>query len=144
MAEFEGGCLCGAIRYEVSGKPVNMWNCHCDDCRHTSGASYATNVFVKIADLTITKGETNTFDHQADSGNTMTKHFCSACGAQLFNGNSGRPQIMVVRAGTIDDPSFVEPRANIYASRALPRAIQSDDIPSFETMPPDPSVFFTP
>lgn len=142
MPEFTGGCLCGAIRYEVAGKPVNMWNCHCDDCRRSSGASYATNVFVKVTELTVTKGETRMFQHQADSGNTMTKEYCSDCGSQLFNGNSGRPAIKVVRAGTIDDASFVVPRAHIYASRALPSAVEGSDIPAFDEMPPDPSVFF--
>ncbi|WP_422019452.1 GFA family protein [Roseibium sp.] len=142
MPEFKGGCLCGAIRYEVAAKPVNMWNCHCTDCQKSSGASYATNVFVKVADLTITKGEPDRFQHQADSGNTMTKEYCSNCGSQLFNGNSGRPAIKVIRAGTIDDPSFVVPRANIYASRALPAAIEGTEIPTFDEMPPDPSVFF--
>ena len=142
MPEFTGGCLCGAIRYEVSGAPVNMWNCHCDDCRKSSGASYATNVFVKLADLKVTRGETARFQHTADSGNIMTKEYCSACGSQLFNGNSGRPAIKVVRAGTIDDARFVEPRANIYASRALPSALTGSELPAFDEMPPDPSVFF--
>lgn len=142
MPEFKGACLCGAIRYEVSGEPVNMWNCHCDDCRRSSGASYTTNVFVKGSDLTVTQGETRRFQHRADSGNTMTKQYCADCGSQLFNGNSGRPGIVVIRAGTIDDARFVVPRAHIYASRALPSAIEGAGIPIFDTMPPDPSVFF--
>lgn len=142
MSGFKGGCLCGEIRYEVLGDPVNMWNCHCDDCRKSSGASYATNVFVKLEYLTVVKGETAKFQHKADSGNTMTKEYCAACGSQLFNGNSGRPAIKVVRAGTIDDGGFVEPKAHIYASRALPRALEGSDLPCFDEMPPDPSVFF--
>ncbi|MEM6383941.1 MAG: GFA family protein [Pseudomonadota bacterium] len=142
MPEITGGCLCGAIRYRVSSAPVNMWNCHCEDCRRSSGASYATNVFVKAADLVVTQGKAQTFDHPADSGNIMTKHFCAACGSQLFNANSGRPQIVVIRAGSLDDPGFVSPRANVYASRALPGALPAGDIPSFDEMPPDPSIFF--
>lgn len=142
MPGFKGGCLCGAIRYEVSSDPVNMWNCHCDDCRKSSGASYATNVFVKLADLTMTRGETAKFQHRSDSGNTMTKEYCADCGAQIFNANSGRPAIKVVRAGTVDDGSFVKPRANVYASRALPGVLDRSDLPAFDEMPPDPSVFF--
>ncbi len=56
MPGFKGGCLCGAITYEVSSDPINMWNCHCDDCRRATGASFATNVFVNLIDLTITNG----------------------------------------------------------------------------------------
>lgn len=142
MSGFKGGCLCGAIRYEVAGAPVNMWNCHCDDCRKSSGASYATNVFVQIVDLTVIKGEPARFPHKADSGNTMTKEYCAKCGSQLFNGNSGRPAIKVVRAGAIDEGGFVFPKANVYASRALPSVQEGLKIPAFDEMPPDPSVFF--
>ncbi|MEM1288327.1 MAG: GFA family protein [Pseudomonadota bacterium] len=141
-AGFRGGCLCGTVRYEVTSEPVNMWNCHCADCRKVTGARYATNVFVKVDDLKVTAGKTATFRHLADSGNTMTKEYCPECGSQLFNSSSGRAALKVVRAGSIDDPSFVKPRANIFAANALPGAAGGDGIPTFDRMPPDPSVFF--
>ncbi len=137
MTGFKGGCLCGAITYEVSSDPFNMWNCHCDDCRKATGASFATNVFVKLEDLTITKGTPSTYQHSADSGNTMTKEFCSECGSQIFNRNSARPEIKVVRVGSIDDASFVKPWANLYSSKALPFTCFADGLDNFEKMPTD-------
>lgn len=137
MASFTGGCLCGAVTYVVAGEPINMWNCHCDDCRKATGASFATNVLVKLDDLTLQKGQLSSFQHSADSGNTMTKEFCSHCGSQLFNSSSGRPGIKVVRVGSIDDASFVRPKANMYASRALPCTLLAEGLDNFETMPPD-------
>ena len=47
MADITGGCLCGAVRYEVSGEPARVVNCHCDNCRKATGAAIATNVFFK-------------------------------------------------------------------------------------------------
>jgi len=135
MPGFKGGCLCGSITYEVSSDPINMWNCHCDDCRRATGASFATNVFVKFEDLTITKGTPSTYEHSADSGNIMTKEFCSNCGAQLFNGSSARSAIRVVRVGSIDDASFVRPSGNLYCSRALPCSHLAEDLDNFDTMP---------
>ncbi|MEK9723742.1 MAG: GFA family protein [Rhodospirillaceae bacterium] len=135
MTGFTGGCLCGAVRYEVTGEPTNMWNCHCDACRKITGASYATNVFVKEEDLKITKGRTKTYKDKADSGNDMTRHFCGDCGSPLFNENSGRPGIRVIRAGTIDDPSFVKPWANLYAKRALQNTHLGGDMTNFDAMP---------
>lgn len=135
MSGFKGGCLCGAIAYEVSSDPINMWNCHCDDCRRATGASFATNVFVKLEDLTITKGTPSTYEHPADSGNIMTKEFCSNCGSQLFNSSSARPAIKVVRVGSIDDASFAKPWANCYSSRALPGTHLADELDTFEVMP---------
>ena len=139
MPGFKGGCLCGAITYEVSSDPINMWNCHCDDCRRATGASFATNVFVNLIDLTITNGTVSTYQHSADSGNTMTKGFCSDCGSQLFNSNSARPEIKVVRVGTINDANFVQPWANLYSSKALSFTHLADDLDNFEKMPPTPS-----
>ena len=137
MPGFKGGCLCGAITYEVVSDPINMWNCHCDDCRKATGASFATNVFVRSEDLTVTKGTPSSYQHTADSGNTMIKEFCPGCGSQIFNRNSARPEIRVVRVGSIEDASFVRPWANLYSSRALPFTRFVDDVENFEKMPPD-------
>jgi len=135
MPGFTGSCLCGDITYEVSSDPVNMWNCHCDACRKITGASFATNVFVKEADVRITKGTPSTFENAADSGNTMTRCFCPQCGSPLFNKNSGRLGILVVRAGSIDDAGFVKPWANLYTSRALPFTHLGGEMTNFDEMP---------
>ena len=89
MSKYSGGCLCGAIRYEVTGEPVRVAHCHCDDCRRATGASFATNVFFKEDDIKILQGTPKQFRHAADSGNTMTKEFCGDCGSQLFGIGSG-------------------------------------------------------
>ena len=135
MSGFKGGCLCGAITYEVSSDPLNMWNCHCDDCRKMTGASFATNVFVKLEDLTITKGTPTTYQHSAESGNIKTFEFCSMCGSQVLGHISARPEIRAVRVGSIDDASFVRPWANCYSSKALPCTHLADDLDNFEAMP---------
>ena len=135
MPGFKGGCLCGAIAYEVSSDPVNMWNCHCDDCRKLTGASFSTNIFVRRADLSVTKGVPSKYPRTGDNGNIKTYNFCSECGSVLFNDNSGRSEIRVVRAGSIDDASFVRPWANCFTSKALPATHLSDDLDNFETMP---------
>ena len=116
MSGFTGGCLCGAIRYETKSDAVRMVNCHCDDCRRVTGASFATNVFVKADDLKVTQGTPGIFKHLAESGNRRVKEFCRDCGSQLFSYGDGRPGLKSVKVGTIDDASFVKPTANLYAS----------------------------
>ena len=81
MAYFTGGCLCGAVRYEINGDPVRVAHCHCDDCRKATGSSFATNAFFKEDDLVVLKGTTKTYMHTADSGNSMNKEFCPAARA---------------------------------------------------------------
>ena len=134
MSGFKGGCLCGAITYEVSSDPINMWNCHCDNCRKMSGASFATNVFVKTEDLKV-RGKPSTYQQVADSGNIKTFEFCSTCGSQVLGRSKARPDLRVVRAGSIDDGTFVRPWANLYSSRALRCTHLADDLDNFQTMP---------
>ena len=111
MTEFAGGCLCGAVRYAVSGEPVRIAQCHCDDCRRATGSTFATNVFVRKEDLTILQGTTKSYSHAADSGNTMTKEFCPECGSQLFGWSSGGAGVRSVKVGSIDDAGFVQPQS---------------------------------
>ena len=141
MSGFKGGCLCGSIAYEVSSDPVNIWNCHCDDCRKATGGSFATNVFVQAQNLIITSGAPNTYQSSSDSGNTMTREFCSNCGPQLFVGNSARPEFKAVRVGSIEDADFVQPWANIYVSKALPFVKLGANLENFEKAPPNPGKY---
>lgn len=138
MPKFSGGCLCGAVRYEVDGEPAFVAQCHCDDCRRATGSSFATNVFVKEADLKIVQGRTKTFQHPADSGNTMTKQFCPECGSQLFGSTSGLPGMQSVKVGSIDDASFVKPQIEVFVSKALPFTIHPADTQKFERGRPRP------
>lgn len=132
MAGFTGGCLCGEVRYEVKSDPVRAANCHCDDCRRSSGAAFATNVFVNADDLVVLQGAPRSYQHPTDSGNTMTKQFCGDCGAPLFGGSSGGQGFRAVRVGSIDDASFVRPSIDVFASKALPFTTLPDDTEHFE------------
>ena len=131
MTGFTGGCLCGAIRYEVKGVPVRTAICHCDDCRKATGSAFATNVFVNAADLAI-KGTPKQFQHITDTGATMTKEFCANCGSQLFGFSSRGPTIKQVKVGTIDDASFVKPQIEVYTIRKLPYVRLADETVRFE------------
>ncbi len=134
MVQVSGGCLCGAIRYEISGEPRRMVNCHCDDCRKNTGAAFATNIMFDEGDVRVTQGETRKFEHVSDAGNTKTKEFCPNCGSQLFSTTAGRPAI-VVKVGSMDDAGFVQPTANFYCARALAYADLSGDVTNFDEMP---------
>ena len=136
MAKTTGGCLCGNIRYEIEGEPFRMVNCHCDDCRKVTGSAYATNLFFQEDQITLLQGTPKRFEHVADSGNSMFKEFCDTCGSQVFGGGAMRPGVKIVKVGSIDDASFVEPTANLYISHALTCTHVDEDLDNFEQMPP--------
>ena len=136
MSGFSGSCLCGAILYEVHGEVLNMWNCHCDHCRKITGAAFATNIFINADEMKVVQGAPAIFQNKSDTGNTMTRYFCRDCGSPLFNENSGRPGIRVIRIGTIEDASFANPWCDLFISRALPYTPLDETLVKFDRMPP--------
>jgi hypothetical protein len=72
-----GGCLCGAIRYEVTGEPIFSTHCHCRDCQRASGSAYVATARLPVAGFRITKGSPKRFVDKADSGNEVTRVFCA-------------------------------------------------------------------
>ncbi len=119
MTEYTGSCLCGEVKYKIEGEPLRVAQCHCDDCRKATGSAFATNIFVKAENLSLLQGDTNSFEHVADSGNVMVKEFCGSCGSQLFGHGSGRPGLKTVKIGSIDDIGSIQPEVEVFTSSAL-------------------------
>ena len=134
MAGFSGGCLCGAVRYTSKVDPARVLNCHCVDCRKSTGASYGTNAFVPADQVELT-GTLHVYEHSADSGNTMTKHFCPNCGSLVYGTSTGRPNILSIRAGSIDDKDVIKPAANLYLKSRIPATPLDEEIAGWEAMP---------
>lgn len=130
-----GGCICGAVRFEVDGEPLFSSNCHCRDCQRASGSAFMPLMgFPKDAVHII--GEVKYFQRQANSGTAETEGFCPECGARLFAHAEAYEGILLVRAGGLDDPSLYQPQANIFTSSAQPWDYMDPDLPKFPQMPP--------
>lgn len=140
MTTLTGGCLCGAVRYEIDGEPVRMANCHCDNCRRTTGSAFGTSLFFKAEDIKVTQGETKKFEHGTDAGNTQSKQFCENCGSPIFaSSTASGHSILGVRIGSFDDAPNRSADMSVFTAKALPNILQSDDIPCFEGSPPAPA-----
>lgn len=135
----QGQCLCGAVTVTVKGPPVRMAQCHCVHCQRITGTGHSTNAFFNAADVEV-KGETRGFGITADSGNTLTRNFCVACGSRAFGTSSGRPGIMSIPAGLFEASDWFKPMARYFVSRQ--RTWDADDasLPCFEGMPPSPGM----
>src|SRR5579872_3007432 len=68
-----GGCICGAVRYEVSDRPLGVYNCHCKDCQRSAGSAYSASMIVRRETFSL-KGDTQTYDKLAASGRTVRQH----------------------------------------------------------------------
>lgn len=137
MARIEGGCLCGAVRYSTDSAPLAMRACWCRVCQFLASGNATVNLAFPTATFTIT-GELSDYVSVADSGNRMHRRFCPACGTPMFSEAEARPHLIVVRAGTLDDPNIVAPDSVIWTSRAPGWAVIDPDIPHFEGQAPAP------
>ena len=135
MAGFTGNCLCKAVTYKSNADPLMILNCHCENCRRLTGSVFGTNLFVPEDRLQIA-GKLTTFNHKADSGNTMTRQFCTKCGTQIFGSSSGRHNVVSVRAGTVDDPNIIKPNMNVFTDSMVPSTQLDPNLPSAKKMPP--------
>ncbi len=95
-----GGCLCGAVRYEIRGDLAPIQVCHCGDCRKAQGSAFATNIPVAADRFRLTSGETSLRAYESSPGKERV--FCTACGSPLFSRVSARPGAVRIRAGTLD------------------------------------------
>lgn len=134
MAEFTGKCLCGRVSYKSHAKPTLILNCHCEDCRRSTGAVYSTNVMVAEDQVEI-HGEVSTFNHKAKSGNIMTKRFCPHCGTLMFGNSSGRTNVVSIRAGTVDQTDIIKPVMNVFVDSKVSSTPMHDDLPQASEMP---------
>jgi hypothetical protein len=119
-APFSGGCRCGAVRYTCSVAPIAVLHCHCRDCQYASGGAFATVVLVPGAALRIEQGELREFAVRGESGGTVSRRFCSICGTPVLSGIDGG--MLALKAGTLDDPSWLAPALEIWTDSAQPWA----------------------
>jgi hypothetical protein len=130
--QLEGGCQCGAIRYRISGEPVYVALCHCDDCRKSSGAPMTTWSAFAENDVTVIAGEPRDFQSSAHG----TRSFCPTCGTGLLYRNPAvLPGIIDVQAATLDDPGALPPQIHVQTAERISWMAGIDALPAFERYP---------
>jgi len=134
-----GGCLCGAVRYEVTGEPIFSSQCHCRDCQRVSGSAFVATMRVPARMFRITQGTPNFYVKKADSGNDVTRAFCADCGSALYSLVSTHPERIGLRPTSLDDPSKFRSEADIFVKSAQPWDYMNPATSKYETYPPGKS-----
>jgi hypothetical protein len=115
-----GGCHCGALRYEFSAAPLMVYNCHCKYCQKISGSAFNISVTIIERSFAFTKGHPAKIEWQSDAGATRFGYFCGSCGSRIVQGSTPSKGALSLRAGTLDDTSWVEPVGDIWTASAQP------------------------
>ncbi len=126
---FEGGCLCGRVRYRSEVMPLTTVHCYCTDCRRIGGTGHATHTVV-LEDGFHLVGEVSEYQRTADSGNQINRRFCPQCGSAIFHTRDGMEGKVVIRTSSLDDPEIARPDRAIYVSSAISWDHVDPDLPS--------------
>jgi hypothetical protein len=129
-----GGCLCGAVRYEVEGSPLVVAHCHCNDCQRGSGTGHSTGAMFAADRMRLT-GPVTEFKVKSDSGSEVTRVFCPACGSPILGRNSGMAGYLTIALGTLDDSSGFEPQVVVFARSRKPWDIMDESLPTYDAQP---------
>ena len=113
----QGGCTCGAVRYEITAAPLFVHCCHCSYCQQQSGSAFAINAMIEASEVALLKGSLETIDTPTPSGRGQKIHRCEKCKIAMWSNYGGAGDaVNFVRVGTLDNPDSCPPDIHIYTS----------------------------
>ncbi|MCW3066195.1 MAG: hypothetical protein JWN32_3367 [Solirubrobacterales bacterium] len=127
MGKLDGHCLCGEVTYTVANEdPVITGICHCTECRRQSGAAWSIVVAVSRDEIEITGDSLRTFDTIGDDTRVpVHRQFCGNCGSPIVSLAEWAPELAFIKAGTLEDASWLEPELEAWCESALPWALDT-------------------
>ena len=135
MTGIEGGCLCGSVRYKSAAGALMTAVCHCRDCQKQTGTACSIVLGLPRAALEVS-GQVTVHTTTGVSGATVDRHFCGRCGSPIYSAPAVMPDVLFLKAGTLDDPSWLAPGMHMWCETAQPWVKLPADLPCFEQNPP--------
>ena len=128
---FEGGCSCGRVRYACRAEPELTFFCHCEACQKESGGPFSVELYLASDAVTI-EGEMDGYSSLGDSGGKVTRKSCATCHSPIVLEMESDPEHVCIKAGSLDDASWISPEVHIYTATKQPWLNISDSLPQFE------------
>ena len=112
-----GSCQCGQVNYAVEGPELGLAICYCTECQKMSTGIGTYSLIVPRASFHIRSGWLKHWQRNADSGATITCHFCPECGVRIYH-ESSEMDLVRVKAGTLDNARELEPDVHVWTRSA--------------------------
>jgi hypothetical protein len=122
---FNGGCLCGAVRFRAMGAPRYLCYCHCESCRRAAGAASVPWATFGRERFELTGAAVVEFRSSAQ----VLRGFCGTCGSSLTYRNETRADEVDVVLTALDEPALLAPAAHVWVADKLPWVHIDDDLP---------------
>lgn len=106
-------CQCGQLCVKCNGEAARISMCHCLACQRRTGAPFSANSRFKRKQVTI-EGRSTVYSREADSGNSVSCHFCPTCGSTVYWELSGFPDLIAVAQGMFANPSYPPPTVSVW------------------------------
>ena len=135
MSKLKGGCMCGDVKYDVEGDSSMTGICHCPDCKRQTGSAFSTIVGVGV-DQIVVEGTPRIYETKGLSGEGVLRHFCGNCGSPLYSVVNSMPGVAFIKAGTLDDTSWLVPTIEFFCDNADTWTTQDVQRQKFGLMPP--------
>jgi hypothetical protein len=134
MPEMRGGCLCGQIRYSANAEPAFLAVCHCKNCQKQAGTAFSIVIGIPKSAMSI-DGQLKTYRDTGDSGQAVLRNFCPECGSPITSDVAVMPELTFIKAGTLDDTNWLDPKMHVYCDSAQRWTPIPDDSQRFAKMP---------
>lgn len=131
----KGSCLCGAVKYAVSGVPKRFFHCHCSRCRKATGTGHASNLFVQPGVLRWLAGEEQVRAFKLPEAKRFTNQFCATCGSRLPRQPKDSDSVMIP-CGSLDEDAPIRPQARIFSESRASWSCAGDDLPVYPEYAP--------
>ncbi len=130
----KGGCICGAVRYELLDEPLFIQACHCTQCQTATGSAFILTMILEAHNFkTVSEGPTDTYTMKLGSGSLADGHFCGECHSGVWGNPHGQTDgIVYIRGGTLDDTTSIVPAAHIFTKSKQDWVIIPDGVPIFD------------
>ncbi len=133
--DLEGGCYCGALRFQAKGDAMFKGQCHCRECQYFSGGHPNVIIAMPEAGFSYTKGSAKGFK-RSDLANPVTREFCPDCGTHILTKTPALPGAVLIKVGALDDPSvFGGPQMVIFTVDKQSFHHVPEGVPAFERTP---------
>ena len=133
--ERQAACACGQLSIRLSGDPVLVSSCCCQQCQRRTGAFFGVTAFFERGQVQASEGEATEFRRTADSGADLTFRFCPRCGSTVWWEPHARPGLVAVAGGAFADPTLPPPKRMVWTEHRHPWVCTPEGLATFERSP---------